>query len=58
MGHLFWNILHVLLLAPSIDYRIVPGSFPTLLLRDYCRRLDHGIVGCCVGVLLFTSFAT
>ena len=23
---------------------------------DYCRRLDHGTVICCVGVLQFTSF--
>ena len=23
----------------------------------YCRRLDYGMVGCCVGVLLFTSVA-
>jgi len=24
---------------------------------DYCRRLDHSMVGCCVRVILFTSFA-
>ena len=47
----------------SIDYRIVPGSFPNpvvswsvLRCRGRCRRrLDHGMVGCCVRVLLFTS---
>jgi len=49
----------------SIDYRIVPGSFPNPVvsvgvcypLVGRCRRrLDHGMVGYCVGVLLFTSF--
>jgi len=51
---------------PAIDYRIVPGSFPNPVvsvgvcytLVGRCRkRLDHGMVGYCVGVLLFTSFA-
>jgi len=49
----------------SIDYRIVPGSFPNpvvsvrvcyTLVGRCRRRLDHGMVGYCVGVLLFTSF--
>ena len=53
----------------SIDYRIVPGSFPNPVVSvGVCytavgrcrRRLDNGMVGFCVGcvgVLLFTSFA-
>jgi len=49
----------------SIDYRIVPGSFPNpIVSAGVCytavgrcrRRLDRGMVGYCVGVLLFTSF--
>jgi len=52
--------------SPAIDYRIVPGSFPNPVVSivvcytagGRCRRrLDHGMVGYCVGVLLSTSFA-
>jgi len=48
-----------------IDYRIVPGSFPNpvvsvgvcyTLVGRCRRRLDHGMVGYCVEILLFTSF--
>jgi len=53
-------------LRPSIDYRIVPDSFSNPVVSvgvsytavGRCRsRLDHGMVGYCVGVLLFTSVA-
>jgi len=52
-------------LSNPIDHRIVPGSFPNPVVSvGVCytavgrcrRRLDHGMVGYCVGVLLFTSF--
>jgi len=52
-------------ISVSIDCRIVPGSFPNPVVSvGVCYTavdvavgmLDHGMVGCCVGVLLFTSF--
>ena len=27
-----------------------------IYIQMLCRKLDHGIVGCCVGVLLLASF--
>jgi len=48
----------------AIDYRIIPGSFPNPVVSvGVCytavgrcrRRLDHGMVGFCAGVLLSTS---
>jgi len=48
----------------SIDSRLVPSSFPNPVAElacvtdrgVHCRRLDPGVVGCCVRALLFIFF--